>query len=220
MEDIQNLDLEAINRNFNVELQQQIGGTLPKGHVYQMGMPGLILQSAGISYLPIELSADRLQIKAGEHYRQNHPFDLVEINDLPSAINSPIAVFDSTKKDNSKVILTELQHEDSNFIAILRVRHSANSRKLSVEVNSVRSIYPKGNVLGIVDWINSKDELLRWIDKEKAMRFISTQSTHLIAGGNKTQDLINTAKIINNFENPTILAEKSQKSFSKSRLVG
>jgi len=38
-----------------------------------------------------------------------------------------------------------------------------------------------------LDWINSKDSLLRWADKEKALDFISTQWPNYIAGGNKAQ---------------------------------
>jgi len=37
------------------------------------------------------------------------------------------------------------------------------------------------------------------LEKEKALNFISTQSTNLIAGGNKIQD--STINIINNFTN-------------------
>jgi hypothetical protein len=44
----QHISLEAFNSQFNDELQRQIEGTLPKGHVYKMGMPGEILQSAGM----------------------------------------------------------------------------------------------------------------------------------------------------------------------------
>jgi hypothetical protein len=196
-----------VNERFNAELQQQIDGTLPKGHVYKLGNTGEILQSAGIKDLPIELSAERLQNKAREEYRNAHPFDLAEVKDLPKAINKPIAVFDSTKKDESKVILTELQHNGSNFIAILRVSRSKEGRKINIEVNDIRSIYPKENISGVLDWINSKDNLMKWVDKEKIMRFISTQSTNLIGGGNKAH-LNSTTKVIQNFENPKLPEKK------------
>ncbi|MCL2283350.1 MAG: hypothetical protein FWC26_08545 [Fibromonadales bacterium] len=40
--------MENINRQFNYELQQQIEGKLPKGHIYKLGYPGKILLSAGV----------------------------------------------------------------------------------------------------------------------------------------------------------------------------
>ena len=52
--------IKEVNDRFNAELQQQIDGTLPKGHIYQLGIPGDILISAGIEDLPIELAASRL----------------------------------------------------------------------------------------------------------------------------------------------------------------
>lgn len=38
-------ELEIINAQFNEELKQQINGTLPKGHVYKLGMPSEALLS-------------------------------------------------------------------------------------------------------------------------------------------------------------------------------
>ncbi len=79
------------------QLQEQIDGTLPQGHIYQLGMPSRILRSAGIPNLPIELSADRLKNKS---VQANHPFQLSEVRNLPQAIHDPIAVFESSTHKN------------------------------------------------------------------------------------------------------------------------
>ncbi|GBU24511.1 hypothetical protein R83H12_01142 [Fibrobacteria bacterium R8-3-H12] len=42
------MQTEDANNRFNNELQKQIDGTLPKGHIYSLGYPGEILLSAGI----------------------------------------------------------------------------------------------------------------------------------------------------------------------------
>ncbi|HZK03876.1 MAG TPA: hypothetical protein VFC94_05655 [Bacteroidaceae bacterium] len=210
----------AINERFNAELQQLIDGTLPHGHIFQLGNPTRILQSAGIPNLPIELSADRLKNKSQQ---QNHPFELADVTNLPSAIQNPIAVFESTKKDGTKVLLTELtDSKGNNYVVAVRVQKSANARNLQVEVNSVRSLYPKDHAQGILDWINSKDNLLVYADKEKALNFIQSQSTNLIAARAETKGLENTdskqqynsaevessinaaTNIIQNFENPRV----------------
>ena len=220
--------IKDINDRFNEELQQQIDGTLPKGHVYSLGMPNDILRSAGLPNLPIEMSAERL---AGKSQQANHPFELSETESLPAAIQHPIAIFDSTKKDGSSVILTELKHGDSNFVAVLGVRRSDKQRKIDVEVNSIRSLYPKTHIQGIIDWFNSKDNLLRWVDKEKALNFISTQEPNYLAGGDNAQSTLsekrlsdnetitrskgyNTkdiAKVIKEFDNPTLSGEKNER---------
>ena len=44
--------IKEVNDRFNAELQQQIDGTLPKGHIYQLGMPGEILRSCGFPDMP------------------------------------------------------------------------------------------------------------------------------------------------------------------------
>ncbi|MCL2682458.1 MAG: hypothetical protein FWE63_03085 [Bacteroidales bacterium] len=154
--------INILNARFNRELQQQIDGTLPKGHVYKLGKAGKTLRCAGVDNLPIEMSAERLIFRASADL--GHPFDLSNVKNLPKAINYPIAIFDSTKRDGSKIILTELQHRENNFIVVMRVQHKGRGR---IEINDIRSIYPKDNVQGIINWINSKDKLLRWVDKKK-----------------------------------------------------
>ena len=189
-------EVDKINSQFNSELQQQIDGMLPIGHIYKLGNPGANLLSAGLPDFPIELNAERLIKKASKRY--GHPFDLSRLKDLPKAIQIPIMVFDSTKKDGSKVILIELQHKGSNFVVVMRLQYKGRGRG-NPQINDIRSIYPKDNISGIIDWINSKDNLLCWADKEKALRFVSVQSTNLIGNGNKTQD--STYNIVNNFAN-------------------
>jgi hypothetical protein len=193
------MELEHINRQFNEELQQQIDGTLPKGHIYCLGYPGTNLLAAGLLNLPIELNSDRLTKKASPDYRRRHQFDLRDIKDLVKAINNPIAVFKSTRQDGAKVILTELQHNGSNFVVIMNHYTNPHSRKEHININSVKSLYPKDNLSDLMNWFRSGDKLIAWIDKEKALNFISTQSTNLIAGGNEIQS--STYNIIKNFTN-------------------
>lgn len=217
-----NIAVFTVNERFNEELQQQIEGTLPRGHVYALGKPGVALLSAGIPDLPIELSADRLELKASKEYKSNHPFDLENIKNLPDALNYPIAVFESRKGNGGNIVLTELKQDGNNFVVAIHVRKSDKSRKIDIEVNSIRSLYPKDRVGGIIEWINSG--LIRWVDKEKASDFLSTQWPDYIGGGKNigspnesTQpngpitlqaDIDSTTKVINSFDNPTFTEGK------------
>jgi len=159
------------NRRFNEELQRQIDGTLPVGHIYKIGLPGDVLLASGIPNLPIEMNAATLARKASESYHNNHPFDLAEIKGFPKAIQNPIMVFDSRTRADSKVILTELKSGGANIVVALKMNHKKGSNRSGiVEVNSIRSIYPKGNVKDIASWYT--DGLLRYADKEKASAFL------------------------------------------------
>ncbi len=195
-------NIDEINDQFNAELQQQIEGTLPQGHIYQLGHPSEALQAAGIPNLPIELSASRLETKASKDYSSNHPFSLKSVQNLPHALSSPIAIFDSRRKNGAKVILTELSENGNNFVVVVQVRKSDDGRKIDVEVNSVRSIYPKNRKNGIIDWIRQGH--MRWVDKKKASDFFSTQWPNYIAGGEQNGSISVATNIVNNFENPTL----------------
>ncbi|MDR2581974.1 MAG: hypothetical protein LBC75_00655 [Fibromonadaceae bacterium] len=193
------MDLEETNNRFNSELQMQIDGTLPKGHIYSLGYPNAILLSAGIENLPIELSSERIAVKSSPDYRRKHQFDLASIKDLVKTINNPIAIFKSTRLDGAKVILTDLRHNGWNFVVIMNQYTNPHCRKEHISVNSVKSLYPKDNVMDLMNWFRSGDKLIEWVDKEKALNFISTQSTNLIASGNEIQG--STYNIVKNFEN-------------------
>lgn len=190
-------NIEEVNERFNEDLQRQIDGSLPKGHVYKLGNPSRFLQAAGFPYLPIELRADKLATKASEKYKSNHPFNLTSIENLPQAIANPIAVFDSKTRIDAKVVLTELESNGDNFVVAIQV----NRKVGNIEINSVRSIYPKDYVKDIYSWIN--DGLLKWVDKKKATDFISNSSTPANVD-DKNSSFSSATKIVESFVNPTL----------------
>ncbi|WP_287441613.1 hypothetical protein, partial [Porphyromonas sp.] len=179
---------DAINARFNEELKEQLEGTLPKGHIYSLGMPSNALRSAGVPNLPIELTARRLATKASQEYHSEHPFELSDIQNLPKAIAHPIAVFDSSTREDSTVVLTELQDSRGvNFVVALRVVRSSVSRSLEIDVNGIRSIYPKDRVTSILKWITSGKML--WVDKKKALSWITRQLSNAGYDSNATESL-------------------------------
>ena len=190
-------DIKRINERFNEELQQQINGTLPIGHVYQFGIPKAILLNAGIPKLPIELVASRLVDKS---MQDNHPFELAEMKNLPYAIHQPLAVFNSATHIGSFVILTELKHNEKNYVvAIETYRHIGK-----LLVNSVRSIHYR-NSLNIINWITNNlgkyfrdDFAQNWLEPLKN-EFRSKPQYNPVDVRTK---LILATKIIQDFKNP------------------
>lgn len=200
------------NRRFNEKLRQQIDGNLPKGHVYELGRPGRVLRSTGIPDLPIELAASRLGKKASKDYESNHPFELESVMDLPKAIQHPIAVFESKTKAGSKVIMVELKDRNgNNFVVAMNTNVPKNRfSKASIQINDIRSIYPKDNVKDIVNWINRGD-LLRYADKKKIEDWITQQRSN--SAEVEIQNLDVAAKVVENFKNPNIEEENNNLLF-------
>ena len=59
-------EILQVNESFNEQLQQQIAGTLPAGHVYNFGCPSDILIEAGLPDLP----GDRDEPRARQNNHQ------------------------------------------------------------------------------------------------------------------------------------------------------
>ena len=181
---------EQTNDRFNDELQQQIDGTLPKGHIYDLGMPSDTLLNAGLPNLPIEMAASRLSDKS---MQENHPFDLSEIRNLPKAIQSPMAIFRSATRLGSFVVMTEIEHHGRNFVVAIQ----ANRRKGRIEVNDIRSVHYRTSNSHIANWVT--EGLLEYADKKRMVEWLSKQRYNSA----EVRKLFNHAtNIIQNFDNP------------------
>ena len=140
-------DIQKVNDAFNEQLSKQIAGTLPAGHVYQLGEPSEVLVLAGIPNNPIEMASRRLGDKA---LQANHPFRLDELKDLVLYIQDPLIIFRSATHYGSYVLLTELLHENKSFVLAIET----NRVQGKLKVNSVRSVHYKDNPMNIINWIN------------------------------------------------------------------
>lgn len=199
--------LQQVNAQFNAELQSQKEGRLRKGHVYNLGMPSAFLRSAGVADLPMQLTAQRLATKADKDYKNDHPFDLTDVKNLPKALAAPIAVFNSGTVGGTKVVLTELEdRKGDSFVVVLRVLASSNKGSNVIEVNDVRSLYPKDNVQGILKWIN-KDRLLVAVDEKKAINWIDKQRSNSAEVAKTANSFDDAAKVIKGFKNPKLSGE-------------
>jgi hypothetical protein len=198
--------LEKVNEQFNKELQRQIDGKLPKGHVYKLGCPSRILLTTGIPFLSIEVTAKTLAEKSDPKYKNSHPFELSEVKNLPKAINNPIMVFNSKTRKDSKVILTELKSKGVNFIVAIEMNHKKGANKNIIEINSIRSLYPKDQVKDILVW--SKEGLLKYVNKEKASSFMSQLRSQFPQKWSVNVEASFT-NIINNFQNGKVLVKKT-----------
>lgn len=189
--------IESINEQFNKELQQQIDGTLPKGHIYRLGNPGNVLLGTGVPNLPIQLNSTRLIDKATKF---GHNYGLEEIKDLVVALQSPIAVFAYGDKSKGQNIIVELSSNDKNFVVGLSLNPTVRGKTL--EINSIRNVFPKDNA----EWLNwITQEKLLYVDKERIQNLIDQQRT--ILTDVDYLDLDSVTKIVESFENPSVERE-------------
>ena len=186
--------MAEVNERFNNELQQQIDGNLPEGHIYQLGMPSDVLLSTGMANAPIEMSAQRLSDKATKF---GHDFNLSEIKGLVEALQHPLAVFSYGDKGKAQNVVVEIQHEGKNFIVGISIRPTVNGNVL--DINSIRNVFPKDNA----EWLNwiSQDKAL-YMDKGKIQTLIDQQRTNL--ADVEYLDLDSIQSKIKNFKNPSV----------------
>lgn len=143
--------LAEVNERFNEQLEAQIAGELPQGHIYQLGMPSTILQSTGIPNLPIELASSHIDTKVGQ---DNHPYSMGLLRDLPHLLQEPIAIFRYGDQAKSQNIIVEVEHDGKQLLVGLHI----NQNRRGIEVNDIRGLFPKDTH----QWLN-------WIQQGKAL---------------------------------------------------
>lgn len=205
--------LDKVNGRFNEQLER-LTEKNADSIVFSLGRPSAVLQSAGVKDKPMKLYGNKVMKKM-----RKHGFALEELRDLPKAVAAPIAVFDNYGEDGNRSILTELRTQQGNFLVSVNIGKDAD-----IDFNIVRSVFGKGNE-NVVDWINKG--LATYINKEKALSFLSHQSAPIAAtaanAGQSSESLssasqpvqqeidkLDTAtKVVENFENPTVSEEKT-----------
>lgn len=185
--------LQETNDRFNAELAT-LTEENAREKILNVGTPSSILLACGIENKPIRLYGAKLLSKV-----RKHGYDLDDLKNLPLAMSEPIAVFDGSKP-NSFAILTELRVGDNNILAALSVGKGGHD----VDFNIISSVYDKRGD-SVARWVN--DGKMLWVDKKKALDYFSVSAP--IAEAQNNQELISTANIIQNFQNPKIEARNS-----------
>ena len=142
---------------------------------------------------------DIIKRKGSENYKNNHPFLAQDLQNLPLAINNPIAVFNSASYAGDKVILTELKRDNHNFIVVVRATNNKRKGNVQLTINEIITLYPKQKN-GIIKWL--LDGLFTYINKEKALDWLGHSRSHPEPPANI--ELSRAAKIIQDFKNPTL----------------
>ena len=188
-------ELYELNDRFNNELNRQIAGDLPQGHVYDMGMPSEYLLSTGIARLPIRLSAKILNVKSN---LERHAYNLETLRNLVYAIQKPWAIFSYGDRSKAQNMIIGIEDNGRQFLVGISINPTIKGRVL--EINSIRNVFPKNNHEW-VNWIN-EGKLLRVDGKKEIQDIIAKLRMNPVAFD--YVDLDNAAKIVENFKNPTI----------------
>ena len=158
-------------------------------------MPGKILLSAGVPNMPIEMSSTRLEEKSKQ---DNHPFEISELKNLVKELQSPIAVF--KYGNNAKNVIISIDYQGKQFLVGIHFNQNRNG----IEVSSIRGIFPKTNAKWLNWIVQGKAD---YLNKEKIQALIDKQRTNLADVEYLDLDLV--AKVVENFENPSVDEEIS-----------
>ncbi len=164
-------ELAAINAKVNDAIQRWSAGKIKSNEVIDIGRPSAVLRQFGIPDLPIHLT-QRILTKA---VNKKHDVDAADLRDLALNIHAPLAVFDSKRGDDHKVLVTEARHSDGNVVVSIELEATRDG----LEINDITSIHPKRDE-SVANWV--ADGLLLGLEKTKGRKWLEDS-----AGSNSQQ---------------------------------
>lgn len=192
--------LKQTNDKFNSDLKSYVeNGVLPENSRFELGFPSDILLSAGFPKLPISMRVSLLNKKAG---MERHPFSPTDLYNLADAIQKPLAIFEYTKPNMRNLIVGLTKGEKHFLIGV-----TLDYRKGDLAVNSISGLFPKENHEWI-KWIQD-GKAIRIDKKDKVLSLIKSLRTNPEEAERIGLNLDSAAKIIKDFENPSVSSENS-----------
>ncbi len=186
----------ALDDRFNKELSEWEQGKMPSNKYLSVGVPTGVLEN----FMPSReiILRQKVLTKA----LKKHGLVASDIKNLPSALAAPIFIFRSTPSTIS--VLTELQtQEGKNIFVAIELNTTKQMGHEFLELNDILTIHGREEE-NIVKPIIENNSLL-WVDKEKGQHWLSSAKTNSQAITN--DDLDTAAKIVKDFENPSIKTE-------------
>ena len=185
--------------SFSRDYNRLLLGKMASHEVFNLGMPSLVLRSAGVKPIQIRLLQDTLRKHIQKHRLTN---EIIE--KIPEALQSPLMVYTWGEKSPSTTIITELDVNGSKLTIALQTKSSDEY----TEVNDIRTLHLK-DVERILNEISSNEETfgthnLKWANKEKVLAWFSGMEA-LSSSIEYKQELISAANIIEKFDNPKFL---------------
>lgn len=165
---------ERSDSAFAKAVDEVVNGNVSRGYI-AMGTTPDVLKMLGLPDTKIRIQGKTIEKVMGEYLgieqgKHSHLHNLTPetLKRLPQNINNPVAVFNSSTKENGYVVLTELTETDSRtgtkkpVIAALHLKPA----KGGVEIIDIASVY--GRSQGQLQ--TAFDEELLYLNKEKAQR--------------------------------------------------
>ncbi|MFZ7255818.1 hypothetical protein, partial [Avibacterium avium] len=175
---------ESADSEFAKAVDEISEGAVPSRGFVNMGTTPDVLKMLGLPDTKINIRemtiqkvmGEQLGIDQGEHSHL-HNLTAETLKKLPQQLNNPIAVFNSSTRSDSYVVLTELNEVDSRtgidkpIIAALHI----NTKRNGAEIISIKSVYGRSRS----QLRTAFDEDLIFVNKRKAQHFLTTERLQL-----------------------------------------
>lgn len=200
--------IEEVNRRFNEQLKQ-----VEQGYsvgVISLGNPGDILLAAQIDNTELFVRESVLR-----RHMKKHGLTAADLQNLPSAIQMPLMVYEWGEKAKSQVVVTGIERGTQRITVAIKLERGGHH----VEVNEVASIHGKEIERLLTEMNTSKTNFgkdnLKYIDKKRVVTWLNLTPPR--GADVQSEQQLNAAKIVQNFQNPPLKNQKTMETIEQER---
>ena len=164
------------SKSFSEQIEDYKNGSFPRNDTLIVRDTPKVFRDVGFNSLPMTYTQNHLKDALanvdGDHLGE------MNLKQLPSALENPIAIIDSSSKPGRIVAIVEMPGKTGSTIAAIEVDGTGIMRGQKIDSNAIVSAYTKKNAISklLNDAINSEakgNNAIYYIDKNKAMQLSS-----------------------------------------------
>lgn len=164
------------SKSFSEQIEDYKNGSFPRNDTLIVRDTPKVFRDVGFNSLPMTYTQNHLKDALanvdGDHLGE------MNLKQLPSALENPIAIIDSSSKPGRIVAIVEMPGKTGSTIAAIEVDGTGIMRGQKIDSNAIVSAYTKKNAISklLNDAINSEakgNNAIYYIHKNKAMQLSS-----------------------------------------------
>lgn len=160
------------SKSFSEQIDDYINGKIPKNDTLLVGGTPDVFKKIGLNSLPVTINQRHIDYALNGTKDLDHNLGKTLLEQLPESLKNPVAIFSSQTVSNRVVALLDFTVNGKQAIAPVEIDGFGTQNNISIDSNSITSLFGKGNSVkrllnkALNDEIAGQKTLFYWNKKE------------------------------------------------------
>ena len=182
--DEENSNIYDYTKSFSEQLDDWQNGKIPRYDTLMIGGTPRVFQKIGFNALPFTINQKHVNYALNGTKDSDHALGMDLLKQLPKALETPVAIFESQTQPNRVVAIVDMKHNGKSVVMPIEVDGYGTQNDVSIDSNAVVSVYAKDNAITkqlneAIQKENSGKMTVFYLNKIKAAALLQTAGLQL-----------------------------------------